>query len=327
MQETSRIVVIGASAGGVEALLRLAPQLSPTFAAPILLVLHIGAHRSHLAKLLDAKGPLRAVVAEHGVTPQPGTIYVAPSDMHLMLEHGSLQVLRGPKEHHARPAINPLFRSAALNYGPRVVGLIMTGMLNDGTAGLHAIKACGGTTVVQDPDDSLESSMPQSALNHVDVDHVFRLDALGGALNTLSAPLDVAHPFAAPTWLRTEHDIGLGKSRLQALATVGSPSGFTCPDCNGALFELKEAGPLRFLCHTGHAFSLQSLAATQEVASDAILWAGLRAVQEKEAILRRLAGVQKIERSEHAHATLAEADQLASLAKRIRAIVVGQLDG
>lgn len=254
MQDTSRIIVVGASAGGVAALLRVVPHLSPTIAAPILLVLHIGAHRSQLAELLDARGPLHAVTAEHGALPQPGTIHIAPPDLHLTLEGGRMQLHYGPKEHHARPAINPLFRSAALDRGPRVVGVVMTGAMDDGTEGLQAIKACGGTTVVQDPDDAAEPAMPRSALANVDVDHVLRLDAIAGALNALSRPLESLPRLETPQWLPAEHAISLAAPEAQRLATSGAVPGLMCPRCGGVLLETDEAYPAGVLCHTGHAF-------------------------------------------------------------------------
>ena len=161
------VIVIGASAGGVKAMLELAPALPRDFPAPILFVHHIGAHRSELYKLLSARGPNPAVNASAGDIPRPGTIYIAPSDQHMLLDGPVIRLSRGPKEHHARPAIDPLFRSAALQYGPRAIGVVLTGMLDDGSAGLRAIKDCGGTAVVQDPADAHAPSMPRSALGPV----------------------------------------------------------------------------------------------------------------------------------------------------------------
>jgi len=327
LDDSSRVIVLGASAGGVTALLDLVPRLQAGLQAPLLIVLHIGSHRSHLAELLDSKGPNRAVVAHHGQRPEPGTIYVAPPDHHLLLESGVLRLFRGPKEHHARPAINPLFRSAAIDRGPRVVGVILTGMLDDGAAGLRAVEACGGTTVVQDPRDAAEPSMPRSALAAVTPDHVVRLDAMADLLNKLARPVPAAPAVEAPDWLRTEHAISLGVENVRTLADIGDPSAFTCPDCGGALFELHEDRPLRFLCHTGHAFSLRALAQAQGEVTDRSLWAALRAVQEKEAILRRLAETRSAESlegqaQESGTTRLAEADALRAFAGQIRALVV-----
>jgi two-component system chemotaxis response regulator CheB len=320
MEEHHRVIVMGASAGGVRALLRLAPQLNPNFGAPILLVVHIGRNRSHLPELLTAKGPNPAVFARSGMIPQPGTIYVAPSDEHLLLEKGALRVFHGPKVHHARPAIDPLFRSAAIDVGARAIGVILTGMLDDGSAGLHAIKACGGIAVVQDPADAAEPSMPKSALAATSVDHVARLDDMADLLNSLAEPSGTPISSRAPGWLLTEHAVTLGKAGLQELKTIGTPSAMTCPDCGGGLFELKEGRPPRFLCHTGHAFSLVSLASAQEQVADEALWSALRALQEKEALLRRMA-----EESDLAgqSALLAQANNLAAYIVLMRRAVEG----
>lgn len=316
----NRIIVIGASAGGVEALLRIAPRLSAELAAPVVLVLHIGAHPSHLPELLNARGPCHAEFARTGTIPLAGMIYVAPSDEHVLLDGGALRLSRGPKEHHARPAIDPLFRSAALDRGRGVIGVVLTGMLDDGSAGLQAIKACGGIAVVQDPDDAAEPSMPRSALEGVDVDHVVKLDAMADLLNRLALGDDTPSPVSAPDWLRTEHAITLGEAHLRELTTIGAPSGFTCPDCGGSLFELHEGRPVRFLCHTGHAFSLHSLATVHEAITDEALWSGLRALQEKEAILRRLVKEQGLA-APGAATVLADAEKMAQFVDPMRQAV------
>lgn len=321
MKDNSRIIVVGASAGGVDALLRLAAALSPQLAAPILVVLHIGTHRSHLPELLNARGALRAQFAQNDIVPQAGRIYIAPPDRHLLLQDGALRLVSGPKEHHARPAINPLFRSAALDAGPRVVGVVLTGMLDDGSAGLRAIKECGGTAVVQDPQDAVEPSMPRSALAAVAADHVVEIEAMADLLDNLAQPLDAVPSFHAPTWLRVEHAVSLGDAGMKEIATIGEPSPLTCPDCGGALFEIKQKGPLRFLCHTGHAFSLRSLAVTHEATAEEALWSGVRALQERAAILRRLADQQAAEAPGSEAVARDEAEQAEAYAERLRAVI------
>jgi len=164
------VVVVGASAGGVQVLLDLAASLPGQFPACVLVVLHVGAHRSLMPELMSARGPLRASHPEDGQPLQPGAIFVAPPDHHMLVDDGLIRLTRGAKENHARPAIDPLFRSAALACGPRVVGVLLSGRLDDGTAGLQAIKRCGGLAVVQDPDDAEQPEMPRSAMAHVDVD-------------------------------------------------------------------------------------------------------------------------------------------------------------
>ena len=319
MDQKNRVIVIGTSAGGLEALFRIVPHLAKDLAAPVLVVQHIGAHRSLLPDLLTSRGSLPAVFAKNGMIPQAGTIYVAPPDHHLLLEDGAMRLFRGPKEHFARPAIDPLFRSVARYSGSGAIGVILTGMLDDGSAGLHAIKTCGGTTIVQDPEEAVAPSMPQSAISSVQVDHVVRLDAVANLLNKLARP---AEPGAssAPEWLRTEHEISLGHGHPDDLSRVGVPSRFTCPDCGGALSELQHGKPVRYLCHTGHAYSMRSLMAAHEVLTEEVLWAGLRALQEKEAMLRRLAESQALEVPGSEEKTLAEAKGLAVLIVQMRAV-------
>ena len=316
------VIVMGASAGGVNAILELATALPRDFPAPILFVQHIGAHPSELWKLVSARGPNAAVTAADGDLPQPGTIYIAPPDQHMLLDGPVIRLSRGPKEHHARPAIDPLFRSAALDYGPRAIGVVLTGMLDDGSAGLRAIKDCGGTAVVQDPADAHAPSMPRSALACVAADHVVPLAALGPLLYELvsrPAGVDGAIAITEPfTPLRLEHAVSLGRHGMENLKAIASPSPFTCPDCGGVLFELHDQRPLRYLCHTGHAFSIRSLAYQQEAVSDAALWTSLRVLQEKEAVLRRLAQARQAVNPQKAQDALREADAIADLCNAVR---------
>jgi two-component system, chemotaxis family, protein-glutamate methylesterase/glutaminase len=191
----SGAIAIGASAGGLEVLKHLAAKLLPDLPVPVLVVLHIGPHRSHLPELLTRAGQLEAKHAEDGEKLRPATIYVAPADHHLLVEEDRAVLTRGPKENWARPAIDPLFRSAALNYGRGLIGVVLSGKLNDGTAGLYEIKRRRGTTIIQDPKDAAEPSMPRSALEHVDVDHI--VDML--RLPSLLAELAASRPVSAKT--------------------------------------------------------------------------------------------------------------------------------
>lgn len=303
-------------------MLRIVQGLTPRLAAPVLLTLHIGSHRSIVPEVLQGRGKVRAEWAQTGVEPVPGRIYVAPPDQHLLLEDDRLRLFRGPKEHHARPAIDPMFRSAALAGGARIVGVILSGMLDDGAAGLRAIEACGGTTVVQDPGDAEQPSMPRNALTNTEVDHVVRLDAMADLLTALAEPLHEPVPVNAPQWLRIEHAISLGTAGMSELASIGAASRLTCPDCGGSLFELGKEGPPRFRCHTGHAFSLHSLAQTQNERTEDALWVGIRELQEKSDILRRLAAEQASVEAGSENALVAEADRVDSVAQRMRALLM-----
>ncbi|KQW54340.1 chemotaxis protein CheB [Variovorax sp. Root411] len=315
-------VFIGASSGGVYAMLGLVAALPAGFPAPIFFVQHIGARHSDLPELLDQRGPNRAIEGRDGEVPVAGTIYVAPSDRHMMLEGGVIRLSRGPKEHHARPAIDPLFRSAALSCGPAAIGVVLTGGLDDGSAGLRAVKDCGGIAVVQDPAEAFEPSMPRAAMAVVEPDHVVALSELPGLLLRLVQQRTAAASIAPPVELRREYAVGVGENAVENLKSIAEPSLFSCPDCGGVLFELNDKRPLRYRCHTGHAFSLRSLAATHEQVADGALWTGLRALQEKEAILRRLAQMHGAGKPAAASDCLREAEELAQVVEALRKLTL-----
>jgi two-component system chemotaxis response regulator CheB len=191
-----KIVVIGASLGGVRALQRIAADLPASFPAPVLIVLHIGANSSVLPELLAAAGPNTASHAQNGEPLRPGHLAVAPPGQHLLVNDGSLRLTRGPKENWSRPAIDPLFRSAALSFGARAIGVVLTGNLDDGTAGLHAIKDCGGIAIVEDPATAFAPSMPTSALQDVAADYVLPVEGIGRQLQELTMQAD--EPLASP---------------------------------------------------------------------------------------------------------------------------------
>jgi two-component system chemotaxis response regulator CheB len=289
---TRDIVVVGASAGGVSALQRLAGGLPPDYRGSVFIVMHTSpeAH-SVLPAILRRAGQLPAVHASDDMPIEPGHLYVAPPDHHLLLEQGRLVVVRGPRENRHRPAIDPLFRCAAWAYGPRVVGVVLTGNLDDGTAGLWAIKSCGGLTIVQDPDDAENPQMPMNALLHNRIDLRLRLDQIAAHLVELaSQPIETQPQSRPPASLHDEIEYAkMNRDLKHTGGPSGRPSAFTCPSCRGALWELDEGGHLRYRCHTGHAYSQASLLVEQGLAMEEGLYAALRAVEEKAAALRRLA--------------------------------------
>jgi two-component system, chemotaxis family, protein-glutamate methylesterase/glutaminase len=288
---TRDIVVIGASAGGVPALKQLVAGLPADFAGSLLVVVHISpeAH-SELAAILARAGALPAVPAEDGLEIAPGTIYTAPPDRHLLVEAGRMRVIRGPRENRHRPAIDPLFRSAAWAHGPRVVGVVLSGSLDDGTAGLWAIKSCGGITVVQEPAEAEHPEMPTHALMHNRIDHRLPLAGIAELLVRLSRePVDITRSASPPPGIADEIGFANLEGEMEDVARLGALSPFTCPTCRGALWELEEGDHLRYRCHTGHAFSQESLQVDQTLAIEESLYSALRAVEEKAAALRRLA--------------------------------------
>jgi len=286
------IIVVGASAGGVEALATLARHLPADLPAAVFVVLHVPAHgTSVLPKIISRAGRLPATHAWDGEPIRPGRIYVAPPDRHLLLKSGQVRVARGPTENSHRPAIDPLFRTAARAYGRRVIGVVLSGLLDDGTAGLLAIKERGGLAVVQHPDDALFPSMPRSAMDNLTVDHAVPVAELGALLSRLTnEPLPAVPKIAVPAEMQVEADMAeLELDALQTPHRPGAPSGFGCPACGGALWELRDGELIRYRCRVGHAWSPDSLLAEQSGAVETALWSALRALEERAALAQNMA--------------------------------------
>ena len=284
------IIVIGASAGGVEALTRLVKALPSDLPAAIFVVLHVPAHGTSLMpNILNRCGTLRAWHPEDGAPIQQGQIYVAPPNYHLLVKRGYVHLARGPKENGHRPAVDPLFRTAAQHYGRRVIGVVLSGNLDDGTAGLAAVKSRGGIAIAQNPDEALFSGMPRSAIENVDVDHILPLNAIAPFLVRLAQEqVQEQEADSASAQMEIETDlVELNMAAHSKYERPGTPSGFACPDCGGALWELGD-GMLRFRCRTGHAFSGETLLAEQSEALETALWSGLRALEERAALAHRM---------------------------------------
>ncbi|HET8787635.1 MAG TPA: chemotaxis protein CheB [Actinomycetes bacterium] len=284
------VVVVGASAGGVEALVDLAASLPADLPAAMFVVLHVPSTASSaLPDILSRHGPLRAGHGRDGEPIERGRIYVAPPDHHLLLRTGHVRLTRGPRENGHRPAVDPLFRSAAREYASRVIGVVLSGALDDGTAGLLAIKSRGGVAVVQDPGDALYPGMPTSAAEHAEVDHVLAAASMGRLLAKLTAEPATEPPGPAPTDMTVEVEMeGFSLEAMEG-EHPGEPSGFSCPDCNGVLWEIQTEGLRRYRCRVGHAWSPESLLIQQSEALEAALWIALRTLEERAALARRLA--------------------------------------
>jgi two-component system chemotaxis response regulator CheB len=267
------IIVIGASAGGVEALQRVISGLRPDIPAALFVVLHISPWSiSRLPEILMRSGPLPASHPSNGTPIQTGHIYVAPPDQHLLLNDGHVQLGAGPKENRHRPAVNVLFRSAALAYGPRVIGLILTGALDDGTSGLWEIKQHGGKAIVQDPSDALFADMPRSALENVSVDHAVPLEEIAPLLTALAGqPIAFPDKKGAPT---------LMESRRTEL---------TCPECRGPITEFSTASLKEFRCRVGHRYSPETFLAAHAETRERTLWSAVVALEEGAQSARELA--------------------------------------
>lgn len=290
------VVVVAASAGGIEALRDVLQGLPSDFPAAVLVVVHMGVVGGEaLPRVLQRASSLPVASARDGELLRPGRVYVCIGDHHLLVADGHLHLRRGPRENGLRPAADPLFRSAARYYGPRVIGLVLSGALSDGTAGLFAVKQHGGIAVVQDPADALFDGMPSSALHYVEVDHVAPSRAIGPLLVELAGQeVEVGAEAAAddpPDPMVDE----VPSVEEQSDAVFGGdhpavPSPWPCPDCQGVLWAV-EAGPaVRFRCRVGHAWWPESLAAKQEEAIESALWMALRALEDKAALSTSMAG-------------------------------------
>jgi two-component system, chemotaxis family, protein-glutamate methylesterase/glutaminase len=287
------IVVVGASAGGMEALQKLVSRLPGDFPGSVFVVWHLApGAKSMLPQVLSRAGPLPALNPEDGDRIEPGCIYVAPNDHHMLLEKGTIRVARGPKENRFRPAVDPLFRSAAYIYGPRVIGVVLTGALDDGTAGLWTIKLRGGTAIVQEPSDAQVRSMPLNALDNVEVDHKLPALEIGALLGRLAREQAGPAPrVPAGEDEKTAREIHIARERdalEEGALRLGELSPFTCPECHGVLAMLREGKIVRFRCHTGHAFSADALLSANGEGLEARLWDAVRASDEAVILLNRL---------------------------------------
>jgi two-component system chemotaxis response regulator CheB len=318
------VIAIGASAGGVEALQAVVAGLPVGLPAAVLVVLHIPRQApSALPGILDRAGKLPALAAEHGMPAQPGKIYVAPADHHLLISDGHLELSVGPTENGHRPAIDPLFRSAAVAFGAGAIGVVLSGARDDGAAGLIEIVKRGGQAVVQDPNEALHRSMPACALESVATAHVLPAAKIGTLLGELvgegAAPIEQPRPNPD---LAAENEIATLSSVTTETMQSAKPSTFSCPSCQGVLFELNGEPAPRYRCRVGHAWSPGSLAAEQALTVEEALWVALRALEESAAMNRRLAeGAEQRERHRAAALYRAAYDKGKAEATRLRELI------
>jgi len=286
------IVVIGASAGGIDALKKIVGALPAGFRAALFVVIHMAPNSPGvLGTILERAGRLPATMVTSRERFESGRIYVAAPDHHLLIDKDAVYATKGPKENRFRPAVDPLFRSAAKSYGPRVIGVILTGGLDDCTAGMIALKRLGGAAVVQDPDEAFSSSMPRNAMTHVQVDHCVRLVQMPSLLVRLAEePIEDKGGLEVPEHINIEVSIAKEDDALAAgVLKLGPPSLYACPECHGVLLQMKEAGVLSFRCHTGHAYSVESLLAELHERKEEALWNAVRAVEEQILLMRHAA--------------------------------------
>ena len=322
------LIVIGASAGGIEALSELVKDLPAELPAAVFVAVHIPAHsKSTLPKILGRRSVLPALKPEDGEEIRPGRIYVAPPDRHLLIKRGFIHVVHGPRENGSRPAIDPLFRTAARAYGRRVIGVVLSGSLDDGTAGLIAIKKRGGLSIVQDPDEALYPGMPQSAIDNSEVDYILPVSEIGSTLARLAVqPVEEGGEAPMDDEMEMEADIAeLDMATLHSREKPGRPSRFSCPQCQGVLWEIDDDDIIRFRCRVGHAYSPEALLAEQSDSVESALWAGLRALEENGALMARMAKAMRDKGNKRSAARFDEqGDNALARAETLRRMILGR---
>lgn len=320
------VIVVGASMGGTEALTTLLSRLPGDLSAGICVVQHTSPSApGFLAEVLGRRCALSVRNAQDGEPFRPGRVYVAPPDRHLLLKQGKLHVVRGPRENRVRPAVDPLFRSAAVAHGSRVIGVVLTGLQNDGSAGLAAVKRCGGLVVVQDPVDAAFPEMPRHALRALQsvggADACAALEALPELLVKFAQEEVSAGPI-------TPHDIALEAdiaehvmSDIPKEEALGQPAPFGCPECGGPLWELGDKAVKRYRCHVGHAYTAEALLADQSDATEKALWIALRTLEERANMLQEMAEDERARgraaTTAQFEARAAEAEQHAGSVRRL----------
>lgn len=284
------IVAIGGSLGAVDAVARLCRDLPADFAATLFIVIHVGALGNDLlAGLLDAQSAISVSTATDGEVLRRGHAYVAPADHHLLVVDDVLRLGRGPRENMARPAIDPLFRSVGIRYGPRAIAVVLTGMLNDGAAGLADVKRCGGITVVQNPGDAVAQEMPRGALRGSDVDYRAPLSDMAALLMRL-AQEDAGPAVEIPQDIKAEVDIALGRrADTETVLGFADPVPLSCPACGGVLAQIKRWPPTRFRCQVGHSYTAEALATQQEGSVDEAIRVALRIMGERAVLSEKMA--------------------------------------
>lgn len=327
LTDKHHIIAIGASTGGLEAIKQLITGLPPDFGPPIFIVWHMAPEvQGIIPGLLNKLNTIYAAHAIDGETISPNRIYVAPPDHHLLIEEGMVRLSRGPKENHFRPAVDPLFRSAAYTYGNRVIGIVLSGALDDGTAGLWRIKYSGGTAIVQDPVDAEVPSMPESAIREVEVDYCLPVSEMAALLMRLSnagAPIDSKTVKDDKT--RIEIGIAAGDTAFdRGSLKIGELSPITCPECHGVLSKITEGKLTRYRCHTGHAFSVDTLLAliTEKVENN--LYFAMSGIEESMMLLNHIGDhLAEINHSQLAGLYFKKANNAAQRADVLRNMVMG----
>ena len=331
---TRDTIVIGASAGGVQALSTLIAELPADLPAAIFIVLHIPSNVPSLLPHILSRDALMPVAhAVDGEKIRRGRVYIAPPDHHLLIENNHIKLVRGPKENLHRPSIDALFRSAARSAGPRVIGVVLTGARDDGRTGMKAIKERGGIAIVQDPFEAPFPSMPLSVMQETKVDYSLPIREIPPLLVQLSyETAEEEGRYPVPDKIEIESRIAEQQmdagELIASVERLGRISKLTCPDCHGALWEINDEDLLRFRCHVGHAFSAESLNEGQSGMLEAALWSAVRALEEQMMLSRRI--VERARKANNMRAATMferraqEAEESSSMLRRL--LLAGEKD-
>jgi two-component system chemotaxis response regulator CheB len=291
MQEVRNLIVIGASAGGFEAIAKVISGFSPNDEAAVIVVIHMSRKSNSriIADMFSKSTSLHCLIAAEGMPIERGHLYVALTDHHVMVKGNELLVRQGPHENRYRPSIDVLFRSAAVNFGNRTIGIILSGLLDDGTSGMWAIKQAGGLCIVQNPLEAQFSSMPRSVLNKIEVDYIEYLEDIPDVLkNIINNPLPPEK--AVPVELQIEADItNKMMSDIDNLKAIAERSDFVCPECGGGLWHVKNDPVQRYRCHTGHVYTEKLLEDLQDEKIEESIWVSIRMLEEKSNLLHLMA--------------------------------------
>jgi two-component system chemotaxis response regulator CheB len=323
--------VIGASAGGYKVVVDTVSQLPADLSVPVFVVIHISAkHPSYLPEILTKAGYLQAINPQDGSVIEPGYIYVAPPDHHLLIDDSRVAVKKGPKENGFRPSIDALFRSAAYSYGPGAIGVVLSGALNDGTSGLWSIKRLGGIAIVQDPEEAEYPSMPRSALEYIEADYKVRAREIAPLLAQLVREQTEQEPAMGNgmddevSRMAKEVQIAAGVNLPEkTIIELGELTSLTCPECHGTLIRIKEGGWFRFRCHTGHGFTADALLEGLLETAGELIWQTQRGFQEASMLLEHLGEhMQENGQSARGQIFLAKAHELSRRASQFQHIAI-----
>ncbi|MCW3077757.1 MAG: hypothetical protein JWO32_2366 [Bacteroidetes bacterium] len=291
MERFNYIIVIGASAGGINAAIELLSKLNKNINAAVFITFHLSkkSNAKILARALQKHTQLKCIEATDKLKIQKGCVYLAPADSHLFIKKGTMLLTKGPTENRWRPSIDVLFRSEAVAYGTKTVGIILSGLMNDGTSGMHAIKKSGGTCIVQDPNEAEFNDMPSSVLDHVKVDYTASVNDMAYVLEDVVSKKPKKQ-IVIPPEIMTETAITEKMAgEINDLKKIGSHTNYICPDCGGGLWHIKKDAINRYRCHTGHVYNETVLLEKQSEALEESLWTVLRIMEERRNLLNEAA--------------------------------------